>query len=99
MSVEDEQKLIKASALHLQRIILCALHTGMRRGEILSQLWQDIDFSRRVISVTHSKTAGGEHREIPLAKHLFDLLSKEQTKPNYWGEVNPSAACAGNGHS
>jgi len=80
MSVEDEQKIIKASALHLQWIILCARDTGMRRGEILSQLWQDIDFSRRVISVTHSKTAGGEHREIPLTKRLFDLLAKEQTK-------------------
>ena len=59
MSVEDEMKIIEASAVHLQRIIICALDTGMRRGEILSQLWQDIDFSRKLISVTHSKTADG----------------------------------------
>ena len=80
MSVEDEMKIIKASALHLQRIIICALDTGMRRGEILSQLWQDIDFSQRVISVSHSKTADGEHREIPLTKRLFELLSKSKQK-------------------
>ena len=30
--------------------------------------------------MTHSKTAGGEHREIPLTARLFDLLSKEQQK-------------------
>jgi integrase len=80
MNVEDEQKIIEHSAEHLQRIIICAADTGMRRGEILSQLWQDIDFARRVISVTHSKTADGEHREIPLTKRLFELLSKSKQK-------------------
>jgi integrase len=50
----------------------------MRRGEILSQLWQDVDFSRRLLYVTHSKTARGESREIPLTKKLFELLSKER---------------------
>jgi len=80
MSVADEMKVIEGAALHLQKIIICALDSGMRRGEILTQVWEDIDFSRRIISVTHSKTAGGEHREIPLTARLFDLLSKEQQK-------------------
>lgn len=80
MSVADELKVIKASAPHLQKIIICALDSGMRRGEILCQKWEDIDFYRRVISVTHSKTAGGEHREIPLTDRLFELLSKQQSK-------------------
>ena len=77
MSLEDEAKLLQAAAPHLQRIIICALDTGMRRGEILSQLWQDVDFARRVLYVTRSKTAGGESREIPLTKRLFELFSKE----------------------
>jgi integrase len=46
----------------------------MRRGEILSERWEDIDFSRRVLSVTHSKTAEGESREIPLTERLYNLL-------------------------
>jgi integrase len=78
MSLEDEVRLLQAAAPHLQRIIICALDTGMRRGELLSQLWQDVDFSRRLLYVTHSKTAGGESREIPLTKRLFELLSKER---------------------
>ncbi len=52
----------------------------MRRGEILKQDWCDIDFARRVISVTHSKTADGEHREIPLTSRLFELLSKSRQR-------------------
>ena len=77
MSLEDEAKLLEKAAPHLQKIIICALDTGMRRGEILSQLWQDVDFSRRLLYVTRSKTAGGESREIPLTKRLLELLSKE----------------------
>jgi integrase len=74
MSVEEEQKLLASAAEHLRRIIICALDCGMRRGEILSERWEDIDFSRRVLSVTHSKTAEGESREIPLTERLYNLL-------------------------
>jgi integrase len=76
MSLEDEEKLLQALADHQKNITICGLDTGMRRGEILSQLWEDIDFPRRVLFVTHSKTAGGESREIPLTQRFFGLLSK-----------------------
>jgi integrase len=74
MSVREEQLLLAASPEHLQRIITCALHTGMRRGEILSQRWEDIDFDNRILHVTHSKTPEGEAREIPLTNRLYAML-------------------------
>jgi integrase len=77
MSVAEEQLLLKASAPHLSRITLCALDTGMRRGEILNQQGGDIDLARRVIAVTKSKTPGGESREIPMTQRLYELLSAE----------------------
>jgi integrase len=75
MSLDEETKLIKAAASHLAPIIIAALDTGMRRGELLSQRREHIDFNRRVLLVTHSKTAGGEAREIPLTARLTALLS------------------------
>src|SRR5438270_13092606 len=48
MSLEDEARLLQAAAPYLHRIIICGLTTGMRRGEILSQIWQAVDFSRRL---------------------------------------------------
>jgi integrase len=75
MSVAEEAKLIAASAPHLARIIIGALDSGMRRGELLTQRQEHIDFNRRVLLVTHSKTAGGEAREIPLTARLAELLS------------------------
>lgn len=74
MSLREEQLLIAASPEHLQRIILCALHTGMRRGEILQQRWEDIDFDNRILHVSHSKTPEGEAREIPLTDRLYESL-------------------------
>jgi integrase len=74
MSLREEQLLFAASPEHLQRIILCALHTGMRRGEILSQRWEDIDFDNRILHVSHSKTPEGEAREIPFTSRLYTML-------------------------
>lgn len=76
MSLAEEEKLLQASAPHLKKINVVALNTGMRRGEILSQEGKDIDLARQVIVVTHSKTAGGECREIPMTKQVFELLSE-----------------------
>lgn len=48
MSVREEYILTAHAPVHLQRIIRCALDTGMRRGEILSQrgrMWTSITAS------------------------------------------------------
>ena len=74
LSLREEQLLLAAAPAHLQRIILCALHTGMRRGEILSQRWEDIDFDNRILHVSHSKTPEGEAREVPLTNRLYEML-------------------------
>jgi integrase len=36
---------------HLRPILICALDTGMRRGEILSLKWSDVDFDERVLTI------------------------------------------------
>ena len=71
---EDEERLLAAAAPHLRSIIITALDTGMRRGELLHQRWEHVDFNRRLLSVTQSKTAGGEGREIPLTERVHSLL-------------------------
>jgi integrase len=76
LSCAEEDKLLPAASEHLYRIIMAALDTGMRRGEITNQRWEDIDFDRRILSVTRStKAPEGEAREIPLSTRLYDLLA------------------------
>ncbi len=74
MSVVEELMLLGVAKDHLRTMIIVALDTGMRRGEITSQRWEDIDFSRKLVSVTRSKTPEGESREIPMTERLHQLL-------------------------
>jgi integrase len=78
LSPEEERKLLPAASPHLREIVIIALDTGMRRGEILNQRWEDVDFSRCLLYVTHSKTPEGESREIPLTQRAFALLASRQ---------------------
>jgi integrase len=80
LSVAEEVLLLKHTSPHLAKIVTVALDTGMRRGEILHQVWEDVDFPRRLLYVTHSKTPEGEAREIPLTERVFILLSELRNK-------------------
>jgi integrase len=76
MSVGEEKKLLAIASRHLQRISILALDTGMRRGELLAQRWEDVDFDRGLLFVSHSKTPEGESREVPFTKRVESLLSE-----------------------
>lgn len=74
MSFREERSLLAKAPDHLRRIIRCALDTGMRRGEILGERWEDIDLDNRILHVTHSKTPEGEARDIPLTNAFYEML-------------------------
>jgi integrase len=48
----------------LYPIVLLALSTGVRHGEILNLLWDDINFERNAIILTDTKN--GDTRQVPL---------------------------------
>lgn len=60
----------KLPELHL--IVLFALTTGMRRGELLGLRWPDVDLERRV-AVLHD-TKNGERRSVPIVPAVAALL-------------------------
>jgi excisionase family DNA binding protein len=74
LSAEEEKKLLEVSSEHLRPIIITALCTGMRRGEILSLRWSQVDLSRRTIRA--DKTKSGRIRIIPINDTLLEGLSR-----------------------
>jgi integrase len=74
VSLAEEDQLLAVAPRHLADLVIAALDTGMRRGELLGQQWEHIDFTRRLLSVTRSKTPEGEAREIPLTARLLLIL-------------------------
>jgi integrase len=58
-------------------MMLCALFSGMRRGEMFRLKWQDLDFERGFIRLRDPK--GGTDQTIPMngrARGLFEVLPR-----------------------
>ena len=62
---------------YLYTVVVLALSTGMRKGEIMSLTWDDVDLHQRRITLYETKN--GEIRVVPLASKALDLL-KEHSK-------------------
>ena len=67
LGMGEEEKLLSASD-KLKRIIIIALETGMRRGEILNIKKSHIDFNRQTLLIPLTKT--DTPRTIPLSSGL-----------------------------
>jgi integrase len=66
------QRCRKSEYKPLYLIVLFALTTGMRRGELLGLRWQDIDLERRV-AVLHN-TKNGDRRSVVIVPEVVELL-------------------------
>ncbi len=74
LTVEECQSLIGCCAPHLKPIVTVALHTGMRKSEILNLKWEQIDLVHGFILLDTSKN--GERREIPIDNTLDEMFNQ-----------------------
>jgi integrase len=75
---DEETKLLAACDLmrthFLRPVIVLALGTGMRRGELLSLEWSQVDPANRAICMVNAKSNAGS-RTIPMNASVHGLLS------------------------
>lgn len=72
LTVEECQTLIDCCSPHLKPIVTVALHTGMRKGEILGLKWEQVDLRHGFILL--DKTKNGERKEIPIDNTLRNMF-------------------------
>jgi integrase len=79
LSKEESKALVNACCKypsfdlsHLRPILITALHTGMRKEEILSLEWKHVDLRHGFILL--DKTKNGERREIPVNGAVKEAL-------------------------
>ena len=72
LSPEEIRRLIANASDWLRPIIIVALNTGMRRNEILSLRWRNVDLVKLYISIEDSKS--GKPRTIPINMAVYDAL-------------------------
>ena len=51
---------------HIRPIVLLALNTGLRRGELLGLTWSSVNFSAKLLTVTAATAKSGHTRRVPL---------------------------------
>ncbi len=61
---------------HLKAMIILALDSGMRRGEIFKLRWKDIDFDNNLIRIVGTHTKTERERIAPLSRRAKDELEK-----------------------
>jgi len=70
---DEERRLMRKLPARLRPLVVLALNTGMRRGELLGLRWQDIDLINRTITIREAKS--GEGRRLPMNEQVYEALS------------------------
>lgn len=75
---DEEQRLLAAADagrnLYMHDLIVLAIETGMRRGELLLLDWQHIDLGTQVAHLPLTKN--GEPRDVPLSSRARSVLQR-----------------------
>jgi len=74
LSGDEEARLLAQCGPQLKPLVLAALHTGFRSSEWLSLRWEDVNFSRKMITVRAGYVKNGESRSVPMNKVLTEAL-------------------------
>ncbi|MCG3727807.1 tyrosine-type recombinase/integrase [Vibrio cincinnatiensis] len=69
---------------YLEPLIVMAMHTGLRRGELLTLRWEHISLPNRYLTIRSENAKSKKRRTVPLNDTVFHLLEA-------WRVQNPNA--------
>lgn len=72
LTPDEERRLLGASPNWLKEIIVFALNTGLRQGEILELIWNQVDLSKKTFTILEQKNKGKD--TLPLNKTAMEIL-------------------------
>lgn len=86
LTFEEAARLVEAAG-EWRTMVLVALRTGLRRGELLALRWEDVDLTGQRITVrrslwgaTEGSPKGGRTREVPLSPEALSALRALPTR-------------------
>jgi integrase len=83
-----------AYADHLKPLVLLSLNTGMRRGEVFSLRWPDVDLKNKIVTVEGDTSKSGQTRHIPLNREALETLKGWTKQGAGAGHIFPGKAGA-----
>ena len=76
LSAEEERKLLSCCAPHVREMVVFAINTGLRSGDIYRLRWEDVDFPNKQLHLIVKKTA--KPLELPLNDDAMGVLRARQ---------------------
>jgi integrase len=87
----EERRLLGVAGSHLQRLIIGALETGMRRGELLGLQWRDVNLERKEITVRSETSKTRTGRALPVSSRLAGVLEMARTSLETFMATGPTS--------
>jgi len=72
---------------HLTPVVLLAMNTGLRRGELLSLQWSDVDLEAKMLTVQAHIAKSGRQRHVPLNVEAMSVLARWQRQAGGQAQV------------
>lgn len=86
----EERRLLAAAGPRLQNLIIAAIETCCRRGELLNLQWREVSLDRGELTIKAEHAKDGETRVLPISARLAAVLAMAKTDPA--GKTYPSTA-------
>ncbi|HXJ95763.1 MAG TPA: site-specific integrase [Terriglobia bacterium] len=75
---DEERKLLACCAPHVRQMVVFALNTGLRSGDIYRLTWKEVDLDHRMLNLIVRKTA--KPLEVPLNDDALGVLEARHTE-------------------
>ena len=77
---DQANALLERLPAHQREVVLFALATGLRQGNILGLRWDQVDMTRRIVTIEHGGTKNGEALGVPLNEVALGVLERQLGK-------------------
>jgi integrase len=89
LTEDEEARLLAAATADVRDAIILAIDTGLRREELFSLQWWQVDFVRGIITTT-TQTKSGRMRKVPLPMRSAAILGRfKRSQRAPWVFINP----------
>jgi integrase len=89
LTLQEEVRILQAASPEVRKAIILAIDTGLRREELFSLTWFQVDLLRGLITTT-TRTKNGRARKVPLPARSAQILAQiKRSKNATYVLINP----------